>query len=112
MCRCVLPGLLLVAFALCMFILYSLMPIALRLSGATAVNLSILTADLYSLLLGLFIFHYVVRAFLLVLLFKPTPQGKGQAQKARGALWVKKQRKRCEIYNRDGGAADDWPTVK
>uniref|UniRef100_A0A8C4Q3Z2 Solute carrier family 35 member F1 n=1 Tax=Eptatretus burgeri TaxID=7764 RepID=A0A8C4Q3Z2_EPTBU len=52
-------GLLLVAFALCMFILYSLMPIALRLSGATAVNLSILTADLYSLLLGLFIFHYV-----------------------------------------------------
>uniref|UniRef100_UPI00358E9E16 solute carrier family 35 member F2-like isoform X1 n=2 Tax=Myxine glutinosa TaxID=7769 RepID=UPI00358E9E16 len=51
-------GLLLVAFALCMFILYSLMPIALRLSGATAVNLSILTADLYSLLLGLFIFHY------------------------------------------------------
>ncbi|XP_033100400.1 solute carrier family 35 member F1-like [Anneissia japonica] len=50
--------LLLLGFAICLFSLYSLMPTIIRLSSAMAVNLSILTADIYSLLIGLFVFHY------------------------------------------------------
>lgn len=45
-------------FALCMFLLYTLMPRAMKLSSATTVNLSILTADLYALFAGLFLFGY------------------------------------------------------
>ncbi|OCT57596.1 hypothetical protein XELAEV_18003298mg [Xenopus laevis] len=51
-------GLLFAAFALCMFSLYSLMPVVIRISSATSVNLGILTADMYSLLFGLFLFGY------------------------------------------------------
>ena len=36
------------------------MPVALKLSSATVVNLSLLTADFYSLFCGLFLFHYKV----------------------------------------------------
>ncbi|XP_077977281.1 solute carrier family 35 member F2-like [Glandiceps talaboti] len=50
--------LLLLAFAMCLFLLYSLFPIVINLSSATVVNLSILTADFYTLFCGLFIFHY------------------------------------------------------
>ncbi|XP_058489219.1 solute carrier family 35 member F2-like [Solea solea] len=51
-------GLLFAAFALCMYTLYSCMPIVVRLSSATSVNLSLLTADLFSLFCGIFLFHY------------------------------------------------------
>ncbi|XP_063806757.1 solute carrier family 35 member F2 [Pseudophryne corroboree] len=51
-------GLLFAVFALCMFGLYSLMPIVIRVTSATSVNLGILTADLYSLFFGLFLFGY------------------------------------------------------
>ncbi|KAJ8368052.1 hypothetical protein SKAU_G00080800 [Synaphobranchus kaupii] len=34
------------------------MPVVVKLSSATAVNLSLLTADLFSLFCGLFLFHY------------------------------------------------------
>ncbi|KAM8976541.1 solute carrier family 35 member F2 [Pelodytes ibericus] len=51
-------GILFAAFALCMFGLYSLMPIVIRVTSATSVNLGILTADLYSLFFGLFLFGY------------------------------------------------------
>ncbi|XP_030056120.1 solute carrier family 35 member F2 isoform X2 [Microcaecilia unicolor] len=51
-------ALLFVAFALCMFGLYNLMPIVIKVTSATSVNLGILTADLYSLLFGLFLFGY------------------------------------------------------
>ncbi|XP_038617948.1 solute carrier family 35 member F2 [Tachyglossus aculeatus] len=50
--------LLFVAFALCMFCLYSFMPIVIKVTSATSVNLGILTADLYSLFFGLFLFGY------------------------------------------------------
>nr|XP_056714573.1 solute carrier family 35 member F2 [Euleptes europaea] len=50
--------LLFLAFALCMFGLYSFMPIVIRVTSATSVNLGILTADLYSLFFGLFLFGY------------------------------------------------------
>ncbi|XP_055971128.1 solute carrier family 35 member F2 [Sorex fumeus] len=51
-------ALLFAAFALCMFCLYSFMPVVIRVTSATSVNLGILTADLYSLFFGLFLFGY------------------------------------------------------
>lgn len=62
--RCLLftlpPGLLYVGFSACMFGLYSFMPVVIKKTSATSVNLSLLTADLYSLFCGLFLFHYKV----------------------------------------------------
>ncbi|XP_019716937.1 solute carrier family 35 member F2-like [Hippocampus comes] len=46
------------AFACCMFSLYSLMPVVIKESSAAAVNLSMLTADVFSIFCGIFIFHY------------------------------------------------------
>ncbi|XP_039893351.1 solute carrier family 35 member F2 [Simochromis diagramma] len=51
-------GLLFAAYALCMYALYSFMPIVIKLSSATSVNLSLLTADLFGLFCGIFLFHY------------------------------------------------------
>ncbi|XP_078226105.1 solute carrier family 35 member F1 isoform X2 [Callithrix jacchus] len=54
-------GLLYVGFSACMFGLYSFMPVVIKKTSATSVNLSLLTADLYSLFCGLFLFHYKAR---------------------------------------------------
>ena len=54
------PGLLYVGFSACMFGLYSFMPVVIKKTSATSVNLSLLTADLYSFFCGLFLFHYKV----------------------------------------------------
>ncbi|XP_026228579.1 solute carrier family 35 member F2-like [Anabas testudineus] len=51
-------GLLFSGFALCMYALYSFIPIVIKLSSATSVNLSMLTADLFSLFCGIFLFQY------------------------------------------------------
>ncbi|KAK6488716.1 solute carrier family 35 member F1 [Huso huso] len=51
-------GLLYIGFSACMFGLYSFMPVVIKRTSATAVNLSLLTADLYSLFCGLFLFHF------------------------------------------------------
>ncbi|XP_053177185.1 solute carrier family 35 member F2-like [Scomber japonicus] len=51
-------GLLFSGYALCMYGLYSCMPIVIKLSSATSVNLSLLTADLFSLFCGIFLFQY------------------------------------------------------
>ncbi len=48
---------LLLGFAGCLFLLYSLVPLLLKQSSATVMNLSLLTSDVYSLLFGLFLFH-------------------------------------------------------
>lgn len=45
-------------FVFSMVALYSFMPVVVKMSSATAVNLSLLTADLFSLVCGLFLFHY------------------------------------------------------
>ncbi|XP_048839232.1 solute carrier family 35 member F2-like isoform X2 [Brienomyrus brachyistius] len=50
----------------CMFLLYSCMPVVVRLTSATAVNLSLLTADLFSLFCGLFLFCYTFSALYIV----------------------------------------------
>ena len=49
-----------VAFAVCQYFYYSVMPVVMKLSSATVVNLSLLTSDLYTLMIGLFIFGYKV----------------------------------------------------
>ncbi|XP_039574668.1 solute carrier family 35 member F2 isoform X1 [Passer montanus] len=51
-------ALLFIAFALCMFGLYNFMPVVIKVTSATTVNLGVLTSDLYSLFLGLYLFHY------------------------------------------------------
>ncbi|XP_072899749.1 solute carrier family 35 member F2-like isoform X1 [Hemitrygon akajei] len=60
------------SFAACMFGWYSFLPIVMKLSNATSVNLAILTADLYSLFFGIFLFHYkfsvlYILAFVLIM---------------------------------------------
>ncbi|XP_018419189.1 PREDICTED: solute carrier family 35 member F1 [Nanorana parkeri] len=51
-------GLLYVGFTACMFGLYSFMPVVIKKTSATAINLSVLTAELYTFFCGLFLFHY------------------------------------------------------
>ncbi|XP_020658828.1 solute carrier family 35 member F2 [Pogona vitticeps] len=58
--------LLFLAFALCMFGLYSFMPVVIKVTSATSVNLGILTADLYSLFFGIFLFGYKFSVLYLV----------------------------------------------
>ena len=43
-----------------MFAFYMLMPLLISASSATLVNLTLLTADLYSLFAGIYLFHYTV----------------------------------------------------
>ncbi|XP_064841602.1 solute carrier family 35 member F2-like [Oncorhynchus masou masou] len=59
-------GLLFAGYALCMYTLYSCMPIVVRKTSATAVNLSLLTADLLSLFCGLFLFQYTFSGLYIV----------------------------------------------
>ncbi|XP_066501082.1 solute carrier family 35 member F2 [Hoplias malabaricus] len=51
-------ALLLSGFNLSLYCLYSCMPVVMKLTSAAAVNLSLLTSDLFSLFLGLYLFHY------------------------------------------------------
>ncbi|XP_040005609.1 solute carrier family 35 member F2-like isoform X2 [Xiphias gladius] len=53
-------------YALCMYALYSFMPVVVKMTSATAVNLSLLTADLFSLFCGLFLFHYTFSALYII----------------------------------------------
>lgn len=48
------------AYVLCMYGLYSFMPLVVKMTSATAVNLSLLTADLFSLFCGILLFQYKV----------------------------------------------------
>ena len=52
--------LLLAINALSMFSFYILMPVLICRSSATLINLTLLTADLYSLFIGLYLFNYTV----------------------------------------------------
>ncbi|XP_053187905.1 solute carrier family 35 member F2 [Scomber japonicus] len=53
-------------YALCMYTLYSFMPVVVKMTSATAVNLSLLTADLFSLFCGIFLFHYTFSALYII----------------------------------------------
>ncbi|XP_075940199.1 solute carrier family 35 member F1 [Anarhichas minor] len=62
-------GLLYISFSAFMFGLYSFMPLVIKRTSATSVNLSLLTADLYSFFCGLFLFHYKFSALYLLSFF-------------------------------------------
>jgi solute carrier family 35 protein F1/2 len=51
---------LIVAFTVCMFVLYSLAPVMFRLGSAVIYNLSLLTANFYGLIFGIGLFGYKV----------------------------------------------------
>ncbi|KAM7397572.1 hypothetical protein PAMA_005739 [Pampus argenteus] len=53
-------------YALCMYALYSFMPVVVKMTSATAVNLSLLTADLFSLFCGIFLFRYTFSALYII----------------------------------------------
>ena len=48
-------------YVICLFLIYTCMSLAIQQTSATTVNISILSADFYALLFGLFLFHYKVR---------------------------------------------------
>ncbi|XP_029546549.1 solute carrier family 35 member F2 isoform X2 [Salmo trutta] len=54
------------AYAFCMYALYSFMPLVVKMTSATAVNLSLLTADLFSLFCGIFLFYFVFSGLYIV----------------------------------------------
>jgi solute carrier family 35 protein F1/2 len=49
---------LLMAYVSAMVILYSVAPLLFRFASAPFYNISLMTSDFYSLLFGLFLFHY------------------------------------------------------
>ena len=50
----------LMVFVIFLVIFYSLMPFVLKASGAVVVNLSLLTADIFTLVFGIFLFKFHV----------------------------------------------------
>ena len=58
--------LLLAGFALCLFCVYTLVPIALEREGATFLNLSLLTSDVFAIVAGIFLFDYKMTALYIV----------------------------------------------
>lgn len=68
-------GLLLFGFGTFQFLFYSLVPVLMKLTSAVVFNLSLLTADIYTLLFGLFLFHYRVCVWHVLLIpHYPYPQ--------------------------------------
>ncbi|XP_026082210.1 solute carrier family 35 member F2 isoform X2 [Carassius auratus] len=59
-------ALILAGYAVCMYGFYSFMPLVIKMSSATAVNLSLLTGDLFSLFCGLFLFQYAFSGLYIV----------------------------------------------
>lgn len=57
---------LMAGYSTCMFVLYTCMPLVMLLSSATAVNISILTADLFALFVGHFLFSQAISPLYLV----------------------------------------------
>ncbi|KAL6067718.1 Solute carrier family 35 member F1-like [Balamuthia mandrillaris] len=55
--------LLMLGFAACLFLLYSLTPFVLQMSGSTMFNLSLLTSDGFAIIAGIFLFDHVVMFF-------------------------------------------------
>jgi solute carrier family 35 protein F1/2 len=49
-----------IAYAVCMFLIYILIPFIVEISSAPFLNVNLLTADFYSVLVGIFIKKYKV----------------------------------------------------
>ncbi|KAK7108198.1 solute carrier family 35 member F2-like [Littorina saxatilis] len=56
-------------YVACLFLIYVTMTLAIQQTSATTVNISILTADFYALLFGLFLFHYQFQVLYIVAFF-------------------------------------------
>lgn len=80
---------LLVAYTAAMFILYTVAPLLYRMASSTYYNLSLLSSDFFSLLFGLFLYHYrpywlyfiafaVVIAGLITYFWHSTPEEQGK----------------------------------
>ena len=54
-------------FVFSLFLFYSLMPVIMKISNAVVINLSLLTADIYTLVFGIFLFNYKVCIYLILL---------------------------------------------
>jgi len=75
---------LLAGFAVAQFSFYAMMPVVIRVTSATSVNLSLLTSDFFSLIAGILLFHFkfhvlyflsffLVMCGIIVYSSKPTP---------------------------------------
>jgi solute carrier family 35 protein F1/2 len=49
---------LVIGFSMCLLLVYITMPLVLQVSNATAVNISILSSDFYSLIIGIYLFRF------------------------------------------------------
>ncbi len=54
---------LLAAFTLTLFTYYTITPIVMKVTSAMAINLSLLTADFYTLVVGVLLFQFKVSKF-------------------------------------------------
>ena len=63
-CTCLVAGIWFGVFWCSMFLFYSVMAVVMRLTNAVVVNLSLLTADFYTLLFGIILFKYQVSVIL------------------------------------------------
>lgn len=57
---------LMLGYAACLFAIYSLVPIVLVMSGATFLNLSLLTSDVLAIIVGVLLFHYTLSLWYLL----------------------------------------------
>ncbi|KAL6486585.1 solute carrier family 35 member F1 [Colossoma macropomum] len=101
-------GLLYIGFSACMFGLYSFMPVVIKRTSATAVNLSLLTADLYSLFCGLFLFQYkfsglYLLSFFIILL--------GLVLYSSSSTYVAQDPRVYKQFRNAGNAVPDTPNV-
>ncbi|XP_059368257.1 solute carrier family 35 member F1-like isoform X2 [Carassius carassius] len=101
-------GLLYIGFSACMFGLYSFMPVVIKRTSATAVNLSLLTADLYSLFCGLFLFQYkfsglYLLSFFIIIL--------GLVLYSSSSTYVAQDPRVYKQFRNVGNAISDTPTV-
>jgi solute carrier family 35 protein F1/2 len=54
---------LMIGFGVCLWCVYALVPIMLERSGATFLNLSLLTSDVFAIAAGIFLFNFVPSVF-------------------------------------------------
>ncbi|XP_041106973.1 solute carrier family 35 member F1-like [Polyodon spathula] len=101
-------GLLYIGFSACMFGLYSFMPVVIKRTSATAVNLSLLTADLYSLFCGLFLFHFKFSGLYLLSLFTIIM---GLILYASSSTYVAQDPRVYKQFRNSSGPATDTPAT-
>ncbi|KAK6489472.1 solute carrier family 35 member F1 [Huso huso] len=101
-------GLLYIGFSACMFGLYSFMPVVIKRTSATAVNLSLLTADLYSLFCGLFLFHFKFSGLYLLSFFTIIM---GLILYASSSTYVAQDPRVYKQFRNSSGPATDTPAT-